>query len=200
LGAALAQHWPRLAADWRAQQLGYSWLLAASGRPSDFWTVTQDALDWALEASGLDDPALRARLLQLYWELPAYPEAPPILARLKDQGYRTAILSNGSADMLEAAVNSADIGELLDEILTAQSSGTFKPRPAVYDLVGQALGTQPAEVLFVSANGWDAAFGALHGFTTVWINRNGAPVERLPGRPHHILPDLSGIPDLVARL
>jgi len=162
-----------------------------------FWAVTQDGLDWALEAEGLHgDPDLRERLLQLYWQLECYPEVPAMLARLKDAGLKTAILSNGSRDMLKGAVQSAGIGDLLDDTLSVDSVGIFKPAPQVYDLVGQRFGCAPEDVLFASSNGWDAAGAAGFGFDTVWVNRAGDPVDRLPATPAHILPDLTGIPEL----
>ena len=85
-------------------------------------------------------------------------------------------------------------------MLSVEEVGVFKPDARVYDLVGRHLKVSPDEVLFVSANGWDAAAGAGYGFTTVWVNRTGEPMDRLPARPHHTLPDLAGIGDLAARL
>lgn len=194
--AALAAVWPRLADDWRRKQLEYSWLRAVMGRHADFWTVTKDALDWALEANGLADPELRPRLLALYRELPAYAEVPTTLAALKARGLATAILSNGSPPMLAAAVASAGIGSLLDDVLSVESVGVFKPDARVYGLVTERFGCARDEVLFVSSNGWDAAAAAGYGFRTAWVNRAGLPVERLPARPHHEIPDLTPIPDL----
>ncbi len=197
--AALARVWQKLAADWRLKQLQYTWLRAVMDDHADFWAVTQDGLDWAMEAAGLDDPELRERLLALYWELSAYPEVPRMLGALKASGQTTAILSNGSPEMLDAAVSSAGIGEMLDAVLSVEEVGVFKPDARVYDLVGQHLGVTPEEVLFVSANGWDAAAGAAYGFRTAWVNRMGEPVDRLPARPHHVVSDLAGIPDLAER-
>ena len=195
--AAFAATWQKVASDWRAKQLEYSWLLAAAGGHSDFWKVTQDGLDWALDASGLaDDPVLREDLLALYWELPAYPDALRALALLKALGQRTAILSNGSADMLEGAVGAAGLETLLDAVLSVEAVGVFKPATAVYDMVGARFGCAPGEVLFVSSNGWDAAFAARYGFVTAWVNRAGLPMDRLPGTPAHVLADLSPLPDL----
>ena len=192
-----AAHWPKVAEHWRLKQLQYSWLRAITGAHTDFWEVTQNGLDWALEASGLDgDTALRDRLLQLYWELSAYPEVPAMLAALKAAGLNTAILSNGSLPMLDGAVQSAGVGDLLDDVLSVDSVGIFKPARAVYDLVGDRFGCTPSEVLFVSSNGWDAAGAAGYGFNTAWVNRAGDPVDRLPWTPHHILSDLTTIPDL----
>ena len=102
---AFAKVWQKVATDWRLKQLQYTWLRAVADAHTDFWEVTQNGLDWALEASGLDDPELRERLLALYWELSAYPEVPAMLAALKSAGYQTAILSNGSPDMLAGAVD-----------------------------------------------------------------------------------------------
>ncbi len=197
---ALARVWQTLAADWRTKQLQYTWLRAAMDAHTDFWAVTRDGLDWAMEASGLDDPELRERLLALYWELSAYPEVPQMLGTLNAAGRTTAILSNGSPEMLDAAVTSAGIGGMLDAVLSVEEVGVFKPDARVYDLVGRRLKVSPDEVLFVSANGWDAAAGAGYGFKTAWVNRMGEPMDRLPARPHHTLPDLAGIAELAARL
>ena len=196
----LAEVWPRLAADWRTKQLQYTWLRAVTGDYISFWQVTSDGLDWAMEASGLDDAVLRETLLALYWELPAYPEVPEMLGTLKAGGMATAILSNGSPDMLQGAVEFAEVGQWLDAVLSVEDVGIFKPAKVVYDLVGKRFGTQPSEVLFVSSNGWDAAAAAQYGFTTAWVNRAGEPVDRLPAKPGHMLSDLSSIPDLAGSL
>lgn len=193
-----AEHWPQIAEHWRLKQLQYSWLRAVMDQHCDFWEVTRDGLDWALEAAGLDgDENLRTRLLHLYRELAAYPEVPDMLATLKARGLQTAILSNGSPDMLDAAVQSAGIGATLDDVLSVESVGVFKPARVVYDMVGARFGCAPDEVLFVSSNGWDAGAAAGYGFTTAWVNRKGEPVDRLPATPHHVLPDLTTIPELV---
>jgi len=189
--------WPKLAADWRAKQLQYSWLRAITHDHCDFWQVTQDGLDWALEAAKLTDPALRERLLALYWELAAFPEVPDMLATLQAAGKATAILSNGSPAMLSGAVRSAGLEALLDDTLSVESVGIFKPDARVYDLVARRFHCQRDEVLFVSSNGWDAAAAAGYGFTTAWVNRAGDPPDRLPATPHHILSDLTTIPGLV---
>jgi 2-haloacid dehalogenase len=195
--AALAKVWPQVARDWRLKQLQYSWLRAVTGAHADFWQVTQDGLDWALEAAGLGgDPELRERLLALYWQLAAYPEVPGMLAALRADGLGTAILSNGAPSMLDGAVESAGIGEMIDAVLSVEAVGVFKPARAVYDLVGETFGVPPGAVLFVSSNGWDAAAGAGYGFDTVWVNRAGEPMDRLPWTPRRVLPDLSRIPEL----
>ena len=195
--SALAEVWPALARDWRLKQLQYTWLRAVANQHCDFWQVTQDGLDWAMDANGVTDDATRTRLLELYWELAAFPEVPTMLATLKKAGISTGILSNGSPDMLGGAVNSAGIGDVLDAVLSVQDVGIFKPHDNVYDLVCQHFGGTPSDVLFVSSNGWDAAGAAGYGFQTAWVNRGGEPMDRLYAKPHHVLADLTTIPDLV---
>jgi len=198
---AFSQKWAAIAETWRLKQLQYTWLRAVAEAHTDFWTVTGEGLDFALEAHGFGaDPELRECLLALYWELDAYPEVPTMLHQLKHAGYQTAILSNGSPEMLDGAVQSAQVGDVLDDVLSVESVGVFKPHKSVYDLVGKRFGTAPAQVLFVSSNGWDAAASSGYGFRTAWVNRAGDPVDRLPWQPEQILSDLVGIPDLAARL
>ncbi len=193
---AFARNWEKVANDWRLKQLQYTWLRAVTGDHTDFWEVTKNGLDWALEASNLADPDLRERLLQLYWQLSAFPEVPAMLHALKKAGLTTAILSNGSPDMLKGAVDSAGIADVLDDILSVEEVRVFKPSDAVYSLVEQRLSVARDEVLFVSSNGWDAACATGFGFKTVWVNRAGEPADRLPWQPEHQLSDLKTIPEL----
>ncbi|SDE83988.1 haloacid dehalogenase type II [Limimaricola pyoseonensis] len=195
-GDAFARGWEKLSADWRDRQLHYTWLRAITGQHVDFGHVTADALTWAMEANGIDDPNLRARLLALYDELPAYPEVREVLSALKDKGHKVAILSNGTPGMLEKAVGSAGIGKHLDAVLSVEEVGVYKPDARVYDLVGQRFGCDKEEVLFVTSNFWDAAGATGYGFITAWVNRDGAARDRLWSRPTHALPNLTGIVDL----
>lgn len=196
-----AKSWQKLAVDWRNKQLQYTWLRAIANAHTDFWQVTQDGLDWALEASGLHgDLELRERLLALYWELAAYAEVPKMLASLRAAGFNTAILSNGSPDMLAGAVQSANLAEHLDDVLSVQNVGVFKPHKSVYQMVCDRFECGPGQVLFVSSNGWDAAAAAGFGFHCVWVNRAGEPMDRLPWKPGHTLNDLTDIPALAGSI
>ncbi|MEM9781331.1 MAG: haloacid dehalogenase type II [Pseudomonadota bacterium] len=197
----LAEHGPALAETWRQKQLGYSWLRAAYGCHTDFWTVTSQALDFALEAHGLGgNEDLRARLLQLYWELKPYGEVHRVLSSLKAQGMRLAILSNGAPDMLEAAVDSAELGDVFDAVLSAEQVGVFKPDPAVYALVENVFGLPRRDVLFVSSNCWDACAAAGFGFRTLWVNRRSEPLDRMPWRPEFMAENLTRLPNTVESL
>ncbi len=197
-GEGLAEIWPRLAEDWRRKQLEYTWLRAASGDHADFQRVTEDALDWALEAAELaDDPDLRTRLLDLYRDLDCFPEVAGVLRDLRGRGLRLAILSNGTEEMLARATQTASIAGMFDAVLSVDAAGVFKPSPRVYDLVEQRLGVARDAVLFVSANGWDVGCAAGYGFATYWVNRAGTPVDRLTARPDHQYPDLTALPPLI---
>lgn len=195
-GAPWADAWPALAALWRAKQLEYSWLRAITGDHADFWQVTQDGLDHALDTLGIAAP--RDTLLALYRQLDAYAEVPGVLAALRARGLQTAILSNGTPDMLADAVDHAGLGGLLDAVLSVEEVGIYKPAPRVYALIEARLGLRPDQALFVSSNGWDVAGAARFGLGTVWVNRAGAALDRMPGRPAHVIPDLSPLPGLIA--
>jgi 2-haloacid dehalogenase len=196
--AVLAPHWAAVARDWRLKQLQYTWLRAITGVHADFWQVTRDGLDWALEAAGLTgDEALRQRLLALYHELDAYPEVPAMLGRLKAAGLKTAILSNGEPNMLEAAISAAGLSGLLDQVLSVDGLKIYKPDPSVYQLAVDRLGVRADSIAFQSSNAWDVHGAAVFGFRPVWINRFDAPAERLPGGPEHVMRDLAGLPDLL---
>lgn len=174
-----------LTALWREKQLQYTWLRALQGAHVDFWQVTGDALDFALETLGIDDRPLRKRLLDLYLTLAAFPEVPDVLQRLQAAGIRTAILSNGSPEMLRAAAAGAQITHRLDQILSVEEVGVYKPHPKVYQLAVDRLGVAPEEISFQSSNAWDAYAASAFGMRVVWCNRYGQRPERLPGRPDH---------------
>ena len=187
----------QLSAIWRQKQLEYTWLRSLMGEYLDFWQVTQDGLDYAMAVVEIHDAHIREKLLGLYWELEAYPEVPHMLSQLKAAGLKTAILSNGSPDMLNGAVSSSGITELLDGIHSVAEVGIFKPDPRIYQLSVDHLDVSAGEICFMSSNAWDAAGAAHFGFQVVWINRFGQPPEKLPGTPKAELQDLSGLPDLL---
>jgi 2-haloacid dehalogenase len=193
-GEALSQIWPRLADDWRRKQLEYTWLRAITGAHAGFDSVTADALDWALDAQAVSDPALRARLMTLYAQLPAYPEVREVLTHLKATGYALAILSNGTPAWLSSTVTTAGLDGLFDAVLSVEEARIYKPAWQVYDLVERRLRVPPQRVLFVSSNGWDVAGAARFGFLTAWVNRANLPEDRMPQRPAHTLRDLTGLP------
>ncbi|MDX1400871.1 MAG: haloacid dehalogenase type II [Kiloniellales bacterium] len=182
---------------WRQKQLEYTWLRSLMPAHVDFWQVTQDGLDYAMAAHGIEDDELRDRLMQLYMRLDAYPEVPQVLRTLKEKGFKTAILSNGSPRMLSAAVESAGIANFLDDVLSVEDIGIYKPDPRIYGLAVDRLAVSPEQVCFMSSNAWDAAAAAHFGFQVAWVNRFNKPFERLPGEPKAIIDDLTKLPPLL---
>ena len=187
----------RLTALWRDKQLQYTWLRAIQGRHADFWQVTGDALDYSLETLALDNPALRERLMLLYLTLETFPEVPAVLKQLKDAGMRTAILSNGSPEMLAPLVTAAKLNSLLDAVLSVEEAGVYKPHAKVYQLAVDRLGVPASAIAFQSSNAWDAYAAKAFGMQVVWCNRYGQRPERLPGTPDREINTLSELPALV---
>jgi 2-haloacid dehalogenase len=182
--AAIARHRAAAGPDadrfsdlWRLKQLEYTWTNTLAGRYADFWTLTQRALDYCFQRFPSVDRGLRAALLDAYLKLDAFPDAREALRALKARGERTAILSNGAPAMLASAVQAAGIEAELDMVLSVDAVKMFKPRPEVYALATEAFSCQPADVVFVSSNRWDAMGAAAFGFRTVWVNRAGLPDE-----------------------
>lgn len=188
----------KLTALWRDKQLQYTWLRSLAGHYADFWQVTGDALDFALETLGLAQPELRERLMTLYLTLEPFPEVPDVLRRLKQAGLRTAILSNGSPKMLDAIVGGNNLVPVIDAVLSVDEVGVYKTHPKVYQLAVDRLGVAAAaEIAFQSSNPWDAYAASAFGMRVVWCNRYGQRRERLPGNPDCEVRNLSELPPLV---
>lgn|SRR5574341_2334716 len=193
----LGDRLPVLAELWRTKQLQYTWLRSLAGQHADFWKVTEDALDFALDALGIADGELRERLMGAYERLGPYADARPTLEALKAAGIRLAILSNGAPRMLGAAARNAKLTDLLELIVSVEEVGTYKPHPSVYRRAVERLGLWPGEILFVSANGWDAFGAKAAGLRVAWCNRAGQPKERLPVAPDYELRSLAELSALL---
>jgi 2-haloacid dehalogenase len=186
-----------LATIWRTKQLEYAWLRSLRGDYVDFWHITGQSLDYAMASLGLADKRLRARLMELYYVLDAYPEVSGVLQAIRSSGRRTAILSNGSPSMLIAAVRRAGIERLLGETISVDTVKIYKPHPSAYQLAVDRLRVAAERICFLSANGWDVSGAAHFGFRVVWINRSAARPEQLPGRAEHEIPSLRELPALL---
>jgi len=187
----------RLTVLWRDKQLQYAWLRSLQGRHADFWQVTGDALDYALETLGLAQAGLRDRLMNLYLALDTFPEVLDVLRRLHATGMPLAILSNGSPAMLAPVVAHAGIGELIDPVLSVEEAGIYKPHPKVYQLAVDRLAVAPDEILFLSSNAWDAWAASAFGMCVAWCNRYGQHGEHLPGAPEREIKSLAELPGLL---
>lgn len=198
-GEELGQKADAISELWRQKQLEYTWLRSLMGAYVDFWQVTADSLDFALTASNANSATLHRKLMELYLSLEPYPEVKGTLSRLKQAGLRTAILSNGSPRMLEAAVKSAGLEGLLDEVLSVEDVGIYKPDSRVYQLAVDRLSIPKAEICFLSSNGWDARGAAHFGFTVAWINRFRREPERIPGNLEATIQTLDELPPLLGQ-
>jgi 2-haloacid dehalogenase len=190
-----------LAGTWRTKQLEYTWLASlmtseSTARP-DFAEVTACALDYALATLGVDlAPASRRRLCDAYLALAPFPDVAGALAALAPRP--RWILSNGTLAMLEPLVRVSGLAAHLDGILSVDAAGIYKPSPRVYQLAVDRLGLPARRIGFVSSNGWDAIGARAFGFTTFWINRTAAPVDRHGPPPDCTIASLGDLPPLLA--
>jgi 2-haloacid dehalogenase len=204
--AAIARHRGTAGPDadrfselWRTKQLEYSWTLTLAGRYTDFWTLTERALDYAFARFPSIDRALRQNLLDAYFKLDAFADARATLENLKARGLNTAILSNGSPPMLEAAVTASGMASVLDAVLSVDAVRAYKPRPEVYALVTARFAVEPQQVAFVSSNRWDVMGASAFGFRPFWVNRAKMPDEYPEQPPVRVIADLSALASAVNR-
>ena len=188
VGMAAEQLFPgrgdALALLWRDKQIDYTRLVSMSGRYQPFWDLTRAGLRFAARKLGLAlDGSAEDRLMNQYRHLSAFPENREVLLALKARGIRAGILSNGDPEMLAVAIKSAGFQDLLDPVLSADVVQRFKTDPVVYQLGPDALGLPAKKILFVSSNGWDAIGATWFGYTTLWVNRAGGPLEQLDTEP-----------------
>ena len=193
LSIEVGENWEELATLWRLRQVEYTWLRNSMNEYIDFWKITENALEYAMEVLNIDNEKLKIELLNLYLKLEPYPEVEKILTILKERGFKTGILSNGSDAMLESAVKNAKIENLLDEIISVERCKIYKPSRKVYDLVKDTFKINNNQVAFFSSNAWDMHAAANYGFKTIWVNRFNGKLEKLPGKPEAIVKNLEGI-------
>jgi 2-haloacid dehalogenase len=198
--AAIGQHRDKVGADaaafselWRVKQIEYTWTQSLLGHYVPFWTLTERALDFCFAKFPKVDRALKPALLAAYKELGAYADARPCLEALRKRGVKTAILSNGSTDMLQSAVEAARFTDVLDFVLSVDEVKSFKPGRAVYQIAVDKLGVAASDIAFVSSNRWDVAGSANFGFKPIWVNRAGNPDEYPDFQPVKVVKSLSEV-------
>lgn len=186
---------------WRTKQLEYTWLQSLMASPAqrrdDFDVLTRRALDYAVDALALPiDTSTRARLADGYRHLQPHADT---VATLQSLGPRPRwILSNGTHAMLASLVRDAGLAPAIDGVLSADDAGIYKPSPRVYELAVARLGLPAPRIAFVSSNCWDAVGAKAFGFTTLWVNRDGAPVDRHGPEPDRIVASLAELVPLCA--
>ena len=199
VGALAEQLFPgqgeRLAMLWRDKQIEYTRLVSmSSARPGEaggdryrpFWELTRASLRHAAARLNLGlDATAEERLMNQYRHLSAFPENREVLAELRKRGVPAGILSNGDPEMLGVAVKSAGFSGLLDHVISVHPVRRYKTDPAAYALGTAGFNLPAREILFVSSNAWDAIGATWFGYTTLWVNRTGAPPEELDTEPTH---------------
>jgi 2-haloacid dehalogenase len=174
---------------WRTKQLEYTWQRSLMRRYLPFSSVTREALAYACESLGLELTAERMEaIMSEYLRLAVFPDVETNLSRL---AVKKAILSNGSPDLLEPLVKNS--GLEFDAVLSVDEIKVFKPAAQVYQLAVDRLRIPSKNIGFVSSNCWDALGAKSFGFTVFWLNRSGAPVDRLGLEPDRIVRSLDAI-------
>ena len=189
--------WPgkgaQLSQIWRAKQLEYTWQRSLMGRYAPFSAVTLEALEYSCALLGLvAGPMQKSALMDEYRNLAPYPEVPGALAKFK--GRKLAILTNGSPDMIDPLVKNRGMEKTFDAVLSVDVLKVYKPATAVYELAMNRLQLPREDIGFVSSNCWDALGAKTFGFSVYWINRTGAPIDRLGVQPDRIV---SGLDELL---
>lgn len=189
VGATLEQMFPgegqAVAEIWRVAQIDATRLRTLCNRYRDFWAITEDTLDFALAKRGLTaSPHQKKQLMDQYAKLSAFPENRGVLERLKDEGRRLAILSNGTPQMLESAVEAAGFEGVFEHVLSVDAVKKFKTAPEAYQLAPDAFGVPVNDIVFVSSNGWDVCGASWFGFRSFWVNRAGHVLDPYGITPH----------------
>ena len=193
IAARCESNWPgkgaQLSLLWRSKQLEYTWQRSLMQRYAPFSTVTREALAYSCEVLELELSVAQVEgLMAEYLNLSLYPD---VVRTLQALNTRKAILSNGSPDMLLPLVQNS--GLELDAVISVDELRIFKPAPQVYALAVEKLHLDHSKIGFVSSNCWDAMGAKSYGFQVYWINRAGAPVDRLGFKPDRILASLNEI-------
>lgn len=185
-------HGQALALMWRDRQIEYTRLVTMSDpNPSGskyylpFWELTIRSLRYVCKRMNLDLKDFdEKRLMDQYAKLTGFNDSLKVLKTIKDKGIATAILSNGSKEMLATVVESNGLKPYLDRVVTVEDVRLFKTAPQAYELLLKAFPVKKEEILFVSSNAWDALAAKWFGFDVFWVNRLGHPYEEIGEKPN----------------
>ena len=178
----LGDNWDKLSSIWRQKQLEYSWLYNSMNEYDSFWKITKDSLEYAMNSLSINSVKIKNELLDLYFKISAFEEVEEVLKKIKKNKIKTAILSNGSYDMLNSAVKNSKFDELINEVISVDECKKFKPHGDVYNLVIDKFNINKKNCIFFSSNCWDIHGASNFGFQTVWVNRKKNIDELLPGQ------------------
>ena len=185
----LGNRWESFANAWRTTQLEYTWLRSLMKKHKNFWEITEDSLDHTMETFKIKK-GMRNELLNLYKELSPYPEVKECLEGLKSKKIKIAILSNGTPDLLKGLVESNNIQNYFDDILSIETVGIYKPDSKVYDMPIKKYDCKPENICFMSSNTWDVSGGGVFGYNAVWVNRFNKVFDKLSYKPKFVIKNL----------
>ena len=192
----LGDKWESFANTWRTTQLEYTWLRSLMKKYINFWQITEDSLDHTMETFKIKQ-GMRNELLNLYKELSPYPEVKECLEELKSKKIKIAILSNGTPDLLKGLVESNNIQNYFDDILSIETVGIYKPDSKVYDMPIKKYDCKPENICFMSSNTWDVSGGGVFGFNAVWVNRFDKVFDKLSYKPKFVIKNLKELLEIV---
>jgi 2-haloacid dehalogenase len=192
----LGDKWENFANAWRTTQLEYTWLRSLMKKHKNFWQITEDSLDHAMETFNINKN-MRKELLNLYKELSPYPEVKECLDALKSKKIKIAILSNGTPDLLNELVESNNIQSYFDNIISVEDVKIYKPDPKVYEMPIKKYNCKPENICFLSSNTWDVSGGGVFGYNAIWVNRFNKIFDKLGYNPQYIINNLNQLLELV---
>ena len=192
----IGDQWEGFANFWRTTQLEYTWLRSLMKRHKNFWKVTEDSLDKSMKVYNID-MSMKKDLLNLYKILSPYPEVKEVLEKLKDKGFKLAILSNGTQELLNELVKSNKLDNLFDDLFSIEDVGIYKPDSKVYDMPVKKYNLNSSEITFLSANTWDVSGGGNYGYNSIWVNRNKAIFDNLDFKPKKEISDLTQLLEII---
>ena len=192
----IGENWLSFSTTWRATQLEYTWLRSLMKKHVNFWKITEDSLNFAMENHNIN-PKFKNQLLDLYKKLNAYPELRDCLIKLKNKKIKTCILSNGTPDLLDQLVTNSNTKDLFDDLISIEKIGIYKPHPKVYALVTDQYNCKPNEVCFMSSNTWDVVGGGVFGYQSVWVDRFNKVFDQLDFMPKFRIKNLSELDKII---
>ena len=186
-------HGQALSLMWRDRQIEYTRLVTMSDpNPNGskyylpFWELTIRSLRYVCKRMGLNLSAeAEKRLMDQYAKLTGFEDSLSVLQSIKQKNISTAILSNGSREMLATVVESNGLKPYLDKVVTIEDVRLFKTAPQAYELLLKEFPVKKEEILFVSSNAWDALAAKWYGFDVFWVNRQSHPFEEIGENPDY---------------
>jgi 2-haloacid dehalogenase len=162
--------------EWFGRLLHGSLVATVTDSYEDFREIAKHVLDAVAARRGRDlQAADRDGILGAMLDLPAHPEVPGALSRLRSAGFPLATLTNSSQEMARAQLERAGILGHFDEVLSVQEVRCYKPAPEPYRMAALRLGTDPSEMRMVAAHDWDVWGAVRAGCAAGYVARSEVP-------------------------